>query len=407
MKIKVLANELIETEINAVSLVKNGANRSPFKVIKSDDEIETISLGQKIQKMFEPKKPTEVVAFFIRKGEEAKYLPALEKAGFAVNCTEEDGVMLVKQAGYVEGEFGNLFQINKDMGFAINKDVLGLKSRLIKDFYGGLREASEDFDENLSANSFYPGLDSAISALRSTLYACMCEAETPSDAASKASTALNSFHTYVAALVGGLPESVFKMDFSDIGSLPKNIGSSNLDSSTVETGSGETIMAKTGLKEAAAGDLDGLDKEVVKTAEPAAKTVEAGTETVVQAAAVEKTAEAAAPVVEAAAAAVAPALDPNIAALVASIATLTDSFKKSEETIASLQAKLAETETLAKAAQELAAGAKKLTVVKDEGNIDMSLATLGSSRKERMVAKSEEEVWAGILPGIDSFGRRR
>ena len=37
MKINIKANELVEGEIEFISLVKNGANRSPFKIIKAED----------------------------------------------------------------------------------------------------------------------------------------------------------------------------------------------------------------------------------------------------------------------------------------------------------------------------------------------------------------------------------
>ena len=40
MKVRVLANELLDSDISFVSLVKNGAIRSPFKILKNDEEME-------------------------------------------------------------------------------------------------------------------------------------------------------------------------------------------------------------------------------------------------------------------------------------------------------------------------------------------------------------------------------
>lgn len=37
MKLILEVNELVDPEIQAVSLVKRGANRSPFKILKSED----------------------------------------------------------------------------------------------------------------------------------------------------------------------------------------------------------------------------------------------------------------------------------------------------------------------------------------------------------------------------------
>ena len=36
MKIRLVANELVDGEVEYVSLVKRGANRSPFKIVKEE-----------------------------------------------------------------------------------------------------------------------------------------------------------------------------------------------------------------------------------------------------------------------------------------------------------------------------------------------------------------------------------
>ena len=40
MKIKIIANELVDGEVEYVSLVKRGANRSPFKIVKAEQTTE-------------------------------------------------------------------------------------------------------------------------------------------------------------------------------------------------------------------------------------------------------------------------------------------------------------------------------------------------------------------------------
>lgn len=37
MKVKVVANEVVDGEVDFISLVKHGANRSPFKIVKADE----------------------------------------------------------------------------------------------------------------------------------------------------------------------------------------------------------------------------------------------------------------------------------------------------------------------------------------------------------------------------------
>ncbi len=40
MKIKIIANELVDGEVEYVSLVKHGANRSPFKIVKAEQPVQ-------------------------------------------------------------------------------------------------------------------------------------------------------------------------------------------------------------------------------------------------------------------------------------------------------------------------------------------------------------------------------
>lgn len=42
MKIKIVANELVDGEVEYVSLVKHGANRSPFKIMKAEQTTESL-----------------------------------------------------------------------------------------------------------------------------------------------------------------------------------------------------------------------------------------------------------------------------------------------------------------------------------------------------------------------------
>src|SRR6478736_569139 len=100
MKIKISANELQDTEINAVSLVKHGANRIPFAIVKTDET--PITIGERLSKMWNKTKKNSVSAVYVKKGTEEKHLKALEAAGFAINCTEENGVSVYKQEDFSE-----------------------------------------------------------------------------------------------------------------------------------------------------------------------------------------------------------------------------------------------------------------------------------------------------------------
>jgi hypothetical protein len=411
MKIKILANELTDTDISAVSLVKHGANRVPFKVIKAEDAPE-LTVGQKITKLFEPSQPANVAAIYVKKSETAKYTKILEKAGFAINCTEDGGVSVFKQEGFDEANVGTLIQINKDVAVSLNKNVINSqKETLAKSFYGGCcYPASTDFNDNVNSSMFYPGLSAATDALRDTIYAVLDGVKSPSEI--DLSTALSAFGQYVSGLVSKLPESVFKIEF---GSLQEEIGASSLK----DTKSGDSEMTKeVKLKEGVAGDLGDLMKEEsAKTPEQiaaeakakadadaaaVAKTAEDKAKADAEAAAVAKTAED-----KAKADAVAKSTETKTvetdanAALLATLNSLNESVKKSNELQVEQAKRIEALEAQVKKSDEAAAAvlakAEKLTVVKDHGNNDLALSSVGGRGRADTLAKSDKDMWGGVF----------
>ena len=103
MRVKMIANELTEAEIDFVSLVKHGANRSPFKIIKAEDIPEDAGLMDRLRSLFGDEPAPEVMAFFVKNDEVERYEPLLEKAGFAITCKQPlKDVTVYKQDNFNE-----------------------------------------------------------------------------------------------------------------------------------------------------------------------------------------------------------------------------------------------------------------------------------------------------------------
>ena len=245
MLVNLKAHELTEGEIDFVSLVKHGANRSPFKIIKMDDLPEAkTGLMDKITSFFGDE-PTEVSAFFVKNQEVAAYKPVLEGAGFKTDdVTVLKDVTIFKQENFDGDADVSLIALDPNLGLALD--------RVVKQFSS--YPMSTDFSENMGASAFFPGLHHAFEALVESVWNTLDTAVNLDEASGTIDKNLAAFKKHVSALVKNMPQSVIKMETE----LRSGIGGSNL--STVDgdlAKSGDKDMTK--INEAMAGDLGGLN----------------------------------------------------------------------------------------------------------------------------------------------------
>lgn len=276
VKVTVEANELKNGKIEKISLVRNGAIRQPFKILKAEEiPADEQSLGSKVKKFFgaSDAESAEVAALFIRKSAAAKWLPVVKSQGFRAEKehAELDGeVLVLKQESY-NGEEGSLIALTPDVAVMLNTVVKGF------DPYS----TTASFDDNVKASAFYPGMYHAMESLAETVWNVLNESDDPDMAAADVARQVKAFGNYVNSMVKELPTSVFKMEHEG---LTKSFASSNVSTSTTETPStDEEDMSNTILKEAAPGDLDGLlddapaaDAALAKADEKADEAVEKG-----------------------------------------------------------------------------------------------------------------------------------
>lgn len=297
VKVTVEANELKNGKIEKISLVRNGAIRQPFKILKTEEiPQEHESVGAKLKKFFGSEEDeARVAALFVRKSAAQRWIPIIKAQGFRAekDHAEVDGDMVIlKQESYDPEVEGSLVALTPDVAIMLNQVVKGF------DPYS----TSASFDENVKASAFYPGMYHAMESLADTVWNVLNDSDDPEEAAASVAKQVKAFGTYVNDLVKQLPGSVFKMEHEGLTSsfASSNVSDSNANNVTTDE---DENMSTTVLKEAAPGDLDGLlddapaaDAALAKAEEDAEKAVEKQEDNVeAQAEDVEKSGDAGAP----------------------------------------------------------------------------------------------------------------
>lgn len=256
--IKMIANELVDGEIDFVSLVKHGANRSPFKIIKMED-LSSIQTGlmDKLTSMFGDE-PAKVSAFFVKNEEVTTYAPLLEAGGFKVDDTQKMRDVTIYKQDCFDGDVDvSLIALDSNVGLALD--------RVVKQF-SSFPESS-DFKENVAASSFFPGLHNAMEALGESTWQALNKSLNIEEAGIVIDKNLAAFKKHINALVKNLPHSVIKFE-SEL--LRLRTGGSTLDTVAGDIAKSED-NDMTRINEAVAGDLGGLNAFEDQDAEALAK----------------------------------------------------------------------------------------------------------------------------------------
>lgn len=383
MKIKVLANELVDTDIEMVSLVRHGANRCPFKVVKTDDEESLMDkVGEKLANFLTISSNDEprVITYFVKEDKKDEILPVLKKHGIDIDsATVKDGIVIIKGEG---GKQKGFLQLSDYVAIAI--------SHPLDEFQQG--SIVKTYSDRLGFGGFAPGVRLATDVLAEVVWSVLNSNEESGKAArvEKVDEILSSYSEYIKSVSELLPDTVFKLE--------AELGLAKTE---------ETVMPKGDeVKDTTKDDLDGLDlssdkvekSEEIKAAPEAEKPVEKAEE------AQEETVEVAAEAVE--------KYDDQ---------QLFDEDEEAEEQEDRLQAALEAIEALTKSVshlteqverqavekQELERKVATTTVVKND-NMDFALSSLGGGhRPAKEVVKSGEELWDGLFSDLNTFRSSR
>ena len=204
--VKVVANELTEGTVRFISLVKHGAIREPFRIVKSGDQM-TIDLGRLFfQKTAKAAPSVGFVAV-------AKTIPLematkmVADAGFDISAvTEQDSGYLFSQKGYLATDTVTPVHLSNDV-------VIGLKNAddLAKGFEA-YDWQSTDFKTMFAKEGAMPMVSVACSALMDTIYNVMSNSDKVETAKAMIDTVLGDFHSVVNQIVGGIPSTAFKLE---------------------------------------------------------------------------------------------------------------------------------------------------------------------------------------------------
>lgn len=425
--VKVAATPLDDVNVTHVSMVQHAANRTPFKIVKTEaipNDAAMQKVADKVRKFFsEGKGPANVTAIYLHKSEAKLRMPQLKDLGFRVDKDHAEfngDVLVLKQEGYAADDEGSVVTLSDTI--AVQVDTIA------KDFCSW--NATTVFGETLQSMGFYPGVRVAQDALMETIYQIMYKANSPEEAATDLKAATDAFGKHVVGLTKLMPQTVFKFEqMLAVEFEPSTVQSTE----TPIIKSDEAMTQKTTvIKEAVPGDLDGL----FDTPAAAAPAVAAKTETPAPEAAPAKTADEVAAEEAAAAEAAAAAATPPAAAadeddandtdvqklakaFRAGLGTLMLEVQKTATEQATAMAALgdrltavetASTAAVVKAEQAIAKAENTVVIASGAADTFLDGGSLVSSQGQTRVSKddnSQNDVLAGIFPELDAIASTR
>lgn len=205
MRIKSKVRELSNAKVSYVSLVTRGANRIPFRLIKTSKEQDGMIDLSSLKSIFSPVKKAaldtpRITAVVIKKDANlADKLQEISKAGLRTdNVLElEDGTILVSQEA--DSQIGAVIVKMGDNSFL-----------LVKGMYS---YTTPSFNDLVNTQGFYPNVDTATSSLKQICFDAVGAMHLSQEDAQKViSDALKDFSSYIESLVSIIPKDVFKLE---------------------------------------------------------------------------------------------------------------------------------------------------------------------------------------------------
>jgi hypothetical protein len=200
--VTVEATELLDPDVQFISLVKRGANRIPFRITKSEKD-SMINLD--LSRIFKREKPPTILAVVVNKAEVSEDVQSIIKeAGYSIDSSEvKEGCTIFKQFESLEGAVP--VKLNDDLVLLVKED----------DMVTGVTKAEEswagEFYESMQCDGYYAAFGPAASYMTSTLSYALYKAESVDEAKKAASEIIGAFTDYTLGMIGAIPASAFKM----------------------------------------------------------------------------------------------------------------------------------------------------------------------------------------------------
>lgn len=197
-KVKVCSSELIDVDVEHISLVHRPAIRQPFGIMKAEQKRGTQMFDIDLSKLFSKSEAAlvPVVTSILVNGEVSEGLLSILKAeGFLVDQPQVQGdVTVFPQDAEVTGN-EQVVKITDNVAMAVS---------VIK--------ADGAFHERCAARGFYPSISIATELLQDELYRAVEKSDSPGAAAQKITDLVADFGQYMSGLIGSLPTMVFKAE---------------------------------------------------------------------------------------------------------------------------------------------------------------------------------------------------
>lgn len=240
-KVKIKAHALENADVHFISLVNRGANRIPFRVLKSEQK-PMINLSN----LFTTKKADtapRVVAIVTPGAIAANMALALKAEGYEVTETvtkDDDGVAILSIVDGYEAEDVTTFKMSDDVAVMVEHVEKSFNSY----------ETENDFAENIKKAGFFPGFRIATEVMMETVANVVHsteKGETPNESVTKA---LKGYQAYVMSLVKSIPATAFKMETLAPVVIEKTDGESGDETTAEDTGTeGTTEVVEKGMLE--------------------------------------------------------------------------------------------------------------------------------------------------------------
>lgn len=207
MRVRVKLKELTDVDPRYISLVGRGANRIPFRIVKSEQTqeqgmIDLTSVTRVIKGAGKaaPAKAT-VSGIVVIKGSDEQFAlvtKAVAEAGYKTDDIKDMGEGAVMFAQCADADKGATVVRVSDATVVLMKSYEPFSKKLAAD---------GDYDEGMKASDFHQGVAVATVAYNKAVGELTAKGETD-----KVAALTQKFNSYVATLMESIPGAVFKMD---------------------------------------------------------------------------------------------------------------------------------------------------------------------------------------------------
>jgi len=235
--IKVKAAELLDTDVQFVSLVDRAANRLPFRITKSEDgtmQLDLYELGRRVFKA-DPKEPTVAVVMISKTANLEAQVERLAKAGLNMETPDEtadDFISYVQPDVEVKDEV--VMKLDDEVALVVSHVGASMKKQ-----FESFNFEDTTFKEVFATEGFFLSMHMAADMFGFTVNNIMQKADSPADALAQIEQAGNDFVQFLKGLVGAIPVHAFKADvhilitdnpdvkaMTNVGQGPANAGGS-------------------------------------------------------------------------------------------------------------------------------------------------------------------------------------